>query len=377
MKYKGKAYTFDDIQLLPQYNDIESRTEPDLTSWFTAGLEIGVPIVNSPMDCVIDLTMAERLRDLGSIPIFHKYQKDLGEVLRCYDGKCFVSIGVHEKDVDQLLRVQEKFPDKILGVVIDVAHGHSSLMEKQITRIKDWDTGLKIISGSVCHKEAYQDLAGAGSDAVRVGIGPGSACTTRGVTGHGVPQFSAILDCGEAAMKKRIPIIADGGIRCSADIVKALAAGASSVMIGKLLAACEESPAEKRGGRPGEVMFLPDLPDRPVTTGAAVLGKWWGRTRPAQVHVGPREARYRGQASEEYQIDQCGGLKPGTVPEGIEGWVPVTGSVEGLFNSLLGGLRSGMTYGGARNIKELQRKAEFVSVEGGALREAGTRLNGS
>ena len=173
---------------------------------------------------------------------------------------------------------------------------------------------------------AYHDLVNAGADAVKVGIGPGAACTTRIITGFGVPQFTAIYDCAKMAEKLRVPLIADGGIRNSRDVVLALAAGASTVMLGKLFAMTNESAA----------------PKRKTDTGM--------------------EAKYRGQASEDFQNDYYGGLKGKTVAEGIDFWGPVTGSAKQLLEQLLGGLRSGLTYGGARNIKELQRKAEFVKV---------------
>jgi len=184
---------------------------------------------------------------------------------------------------------------------------------------------------------AYQDLANAGADAIKVGIGPGAACTTRMVTGFGIPQFSAIYECAKIAQKLRVPLIADGGIRSSRDMVLALAAGANSVMIGKLFALCKESAAEKK----------------------VVENKMY--------------AKYRGQASEDFQTEFYGGLKEKTVAEGVDFWTPVEKSAQDLIDEFLGGVRSGMTYGGARNIKELQRKAEFVRVTSNYLSESKPR----
>lgn len=356
MKYKGKAYTFDDVSLVPQFNNIESRTEPDLTSWLTKSLPVPVPIVNAPMDTVINGEMAKHLWDLGTYPIFHRYDKDIDKTIEGFypSGRCVVSMGF--KDFDKIKALVERFNKKyvaIEAVLIDVAHGHSAQMLEMIGKVKKEIPGVDVIAGNVCTAQGYQDLAQAGADAIRVGIGPGAACSTRGVTGHGVPQFSAILECAEVASKLRVPIIADGGIRGSSDIVKALAAGASTVMIGSLLAGTHESPAEKRPSYSLEY------------SGMGLL---------AQKLAEPKLARYRGHASFEFQNDQYGGLKEGTVPEGVDGWVPISGSVKELFDTLLGGLRSGLTYGGARSIKELQRKAEFVSVQGSALVEASSRV---
>jgi IMP dehydrogenase len=176
-----------------------------------------------------------------------------------------------------------------------------------------------------------------------VGVGPGAACTTRMITGFGVPQFSAIYECAKVAEKLRVPLIADGGIRNSRDVILALAAGASSVMLGNMFAMTLESVAPKRPS-----------PENPSCI----------------------EAKYRGQASKDFQSEYYGGVKDKTVAEGIDFWAPVTGSARDLIAQLMGGLRSGMTFGGARNIKELQRKAEFVEVSSHYLQESRPRPGG-
>jgi IMP dehydrogenase len=218
------------------------------------------------------------------------------------------------------------------NVCFDIAHGHCERMLKAISETKQMYPNVQIIAGNVCTPQAVHDLHTAGADAVKVGIGPGAACTTRSVTGFGIPQFTAIQECARMGQKLRIPIIADGGIRTSRDIVLALAAGASSVMVGKLFALTEESAAEKRGS---------------PTNGMDNV---------------PLYAKYRGQASEDFQKDYFGGLKSGTVAEGESFWAPVSGPAKNLIETLCGGIRSGLTYGGARSIAELQRKAEFVEV---------------
>jgi IMP dehydrogenase len=211
-----------------------------------------------------------------------------------------------------------------------------------IQELKRTHPDKDVIAGNVCTAMAYHDLVNAGADAVKVGVGPGAACTTRMVTGFGVPQFTAVYDCAKIAEKLRVPLIADGGIRTSRDVVLALAAGASTVMMGKLFALTKESAAPKR--------------------------------KSAHSPTG-LEAKFRGQASEDFQNDFYGGLKHKTVAEGIDFWAPVSGSAMELLDKLLGGLRSGLTYGGARNIKELQRKAEFVEVSASYMAESRPRAD--
>ncbi len=332
-----KAYTFDDVALVPQFNNIPSRTEPNLESWLTTRRKVKFPIINSNMDTVVGKELADFLIQEGTYPIFHRFcdletQKSW---IKNYGEKIFVSCGL--KNIEETKSLLEHGP---AGVCIDIAHGHSSLMLKFIEEIKNTFPHIDVIAGNVCTAMAYHDLVNAGADAVKVGIGPGAACTTRLVTGFGVPQFTAIRDCANVAEKLRVPLIADGGIRSSRELVMALAAGASTVMIGKLFALTRESSAQKRINKTTKI----------------------------------EEAKYRGQASEDFQIDFYGGLKKKTVPEGVDFWAPVSGSCSELLDNLLGGLRSGLTYGGARSIKELQRKAEFVEVTNNYLYESKTRI---
>ena len=321
-----KAFTFDDVALVPQFNNIPSRTIPTLDTWLTKNIKIKMPLTASNMDTVISDRLADVLLNDGSFPIFHRFcdfelQK---KWVKKHKNKTFISSGIlNIENTFELLELGA------MGVCIDVAHGHSDKMFKFIEEIKKRYPKKDVIAGNVCTAMAYHDLVNAGTDAVKVGIGPGAACTTRMVTGFGVPQFTAISDCAKTAEKLRVPLIADGGIRNSRDVVLALAAGASSVMIGKLFALTEESAAQKRES---------------IESDSGM------------------EAKYRGQASEDFQNEYYGGLKEKTVAEGIDLWGHVTGTAEQFINKILGGVRSGLTYGGARSIKELQRKAEFVEV---------------
>lgn len=328
-----KGYTFDDVALIPQFNNVPSRTEPELDSWLTTKRKLGIPLLCANMDTTISEDLANILIEKGSVPIFHRFTADFDvqkKWVKRYGNKTFVSCGIGKEKLEE---VRKLFDLGAGGVCIDVAHGHSMQMLGFIEEVKRSHPDKEVIAGNVCTAMAYQDLVNAGADAVKVGVGPGAACTTRVITGFGVPQFSAIFECAKVAEKLRVPLIADGGIRTSKDVVLALAAGASSVMIGKLFALTEESSAEKKDGK----------------------------------------AKFRGQASEDFQTDYYGGLKEKTVAEGVDFWAPISGPASQMIDLLLGGLRSGLTYGGARSIKELQRKAEFVEVTGNYVTESHPR----
>lgn len=333
-----KAYTFDDVALVPQFNNVPSRVEPSLDTWLSKKLKMRVPLVNANMDTVIGEELANVLLENGSVPIFHRFTEleQQKEWVKKFRDRTFISSGIlNIEETRSLLDLGA------VGVCIDVAHGHSDRMFDYIEQIKRTNPDKEVIAGNVCTPMAYHDLVNAGADAVKVGIGPGAACTTRIVTGFGVPQFTAIQECAKVAEKLRVPLIADGGIRGSRDIVLALAAGASSVMIGKLFGLTKESAAQKRTvEKNGKTML---------------------------------EAKYRGQASKDFQEEFYGGLKEKTVAEGIDFWAPVRGTAQELIDELMGGLRSGLTYGGARSIKELQRKAEFVEVSSSYMTESRPR----
>lgn len=227
-------------------------------------------------------------------------------------------------------------------VVVDTAHGHSIHVLNQVTRIKKLSNRVQVIAGNVATGEAVQALIDAGADAVKVGIGPGSICTTRIVAGVGVPQLSAIMECADMGAKHGVPIIADGGIKFSGDLAKAIAAGASTAMIGSLLAGTDESPGE---------VFL-----------------YQGRSYKSYRGMGSVGAMALGSADRYFQQDIKDSLK--LVPEGIEGQVPYKGAVSSVIHQLVGGLRAAMGYTGAATIPELQEKAQFIRISGAGLRES-------
>ncbi|ACI93583.1 inosine-5'-monophosphate dehydrogenase [Afipia carboxidovorans OM5] len=227
-------------------------------------------------------------------------------------------------------------------VVVDTAHGHSQRVLDAVNRIKRQSNAVQVVAGNVATRDGTQALIDSGADAIKVGIGPGSICTTRIVAGVGVPQLTAIMESVEAAKKANIPVIADGGIKFSGDLAKALAAGADIAMVGSLLAGTDETPGE---------VFL-----------------WQGRSYKAYRGMGSVGAMSRGSADRYFQQDIKDTLK--LVPEGIEGQVPYKGPVANVLHQLAGGLRAAMGYVGAKTLKEFHAKAEFVRITGAGLRES-------
>lgn len=253
-----------------------------------------------------------------------------------------VAVGARSSDIQRAAGCLEAGADVI---VIDIAHGHADHVIEMVSRCKQEFPATPVIAGNVATASGVRDLAQAGADAVKVGVGSGSICITRIVTGFGVPQLTAISDCAEAGQKLGIPVIADGGMQTSGDITKALAAGASSVMLGSLLAGTDESP------------------------GAAVSRE------------GRRYKVVRGMASltanvARKEIEQQGEIDPDewekVVPEGVEALVPYRGSVSDILHQLVGGLRSGMSYAGADTLEELRHNAEFIRITGAGMQESGT-----
>jgi IMP dehydrogenase len=227
-------------------------------------------------------------------------------------------------------------------IVVDTAHGHSDRVADAVMRIKKLSNNAQVIAGNVATAEAARALIGAGADGIKVGIGPGSICTTRVVAGVGVPQLTAVIDTAEAAAKLGIPVIADGGLRTSGDVAKALAAGAAAVMVGSLLAGTEEAPGDT---------FL-----------------WQGRTYKSYRGMGSVAAMARGSADRYFQQDIKDQLK--LVPEGIEGQVPYKGPATAVLHQLVGGVKAAMGYTGAATLDEFRKRAEFIRITNAGLRES-------
>jgi IMP dehydrogenase len=227
-------------------------------------------------------------------------------------------------------------------IVIDTAHGHNRDVAAAVERVKKLSNSVQVVAGNVATAEATRALIGAGADAVKVGIGPGSICTTRIVAGVGVPQLTAIMDAAEEAEKSGVPIIGDGGLRTSGDIAKALAGGASAVMVGSLLAGTEEAPGET---------FL-----------------YQGRAFKSYRGMGSVGAMARGSADRYFQQDIKDQLK--LVPEGIEGQVAYKGTARDVIHQLVGGVKAAMGYTGAATLEELRKRARFVQITNAGLRES-------
>ena len=242
---------------------------------------------------------------------------------------------------DYLERAEELAREKVDVLAIDTAHGHTTRVMEAIRAVKRKFPEIQLLAGNVATAEGARDLISLGVDGLKVGIGPGSICTTRVVTGAGVPQITAILECARAAKNSGVPIVADGGIKFSGDITKAIAAGASTVMIGGLFAGTEESPGE------------------------TIL--YQGRTFKSYRGMGSLGAMEAGSADRYSQ--ECAD-RGKSVPEGIEGQVPYKGPLSALVDQLVGGLRSGMGYCGAENLKELQEKSRFIRISSAGLRES-------
>jgi len=241
---------------------------------------------------------------------------------------------------DYLERAQELAKSGVDLIVIDTAHGHHIHYRGALSKIRNC-THLPLIAGNVATAEATRYLIDCGADAVKVGIGPGSICTTRVVAGIGVPQFTAVVNCAEEAAKQGIPIIADGGLKYSGDIVKALAAGAAAVMIGSLFAGCDESPGES------------------IIYNGRRFKSYRGMGSLAAMNKGSRDRYFQSDVDEKK-----------LVAEGIEGMVPYKGPLKDFLYQLMGGLRSGMGYCGAANLSELRARAEFVEITSAGLKES-------
>ncbi|MDI6809263.1 MAG: IMP dehydrogenase [Candidatus Eisenbacteria bacterium] len=285
-----------------------------------------LPIVDSKGNLKGLITLKDMMKEVQ----FPNAAKD--ELGRLRVGAAIGAIGDYEERAAELVKAH------VDALVIDSAHGHSVRVMKAVKRLKKLFPSTDVIAGNVATGEAARDLIKAGADGIKVGVGPGASCTTRVVTGAGVPQLTAVMECASAAREAGTPVISDGGIRYSGDMTKALAGGASSVMIGNLFAGAQESP--------GDVVLLGGRSYK-IYRGMGSLGALFG---------GPRD-RYFQERETKF------------VPEGVEGRVPFKGDLALIVYQLIGGLKAGMGYVGAKNIDELRKKARFVRVTRAGLRE--------
>lgn len=325
IKNRNKGLTFDDVLIVPAKSEVRSRKDPRLTSQLTKKVQLSLPVISANMDTITEGPMALAMAQLGGLGIIHRFmsiEDQLKEIEILRSAKIPIisaSVGVSD---DYQARSQALVEAGVNILTIDIAHGHSVQMIDTLQWLKKHFPEIEVIAGNLATPEAAADLIKAGADALKVGIGPGSMCTTRVITGCGVPQLTAIALCAEIAEGFGVPVIADGGMRTSGDIVKALAAGASSVMLGGMLAGTIETPGEIKKGR----------------------------------------KNYRGMASTAAQVSWRGGVPEGMAPEGESTMVSVKGHVRDVILEIAGGIRSGMSYINANSVDEIRLKARFMEM---------------
>ena len=330
-----EALTFDDVLILPRYSSVlPSKT--DISFKLTNKITLKVPFLSSAMDTVTESKMAIAIGQEGGIGIIHRnlnINNQSLEVKKVKNKKLLVgaAVGTNKEDLFRAKSLVDSGTDLI---VIDTAHGHSEKVLNTLSKLKKVVGNIPICVGNIATGEAAKKLYDSGADIIKVGIGPGSICTTRMVAGIGVPQISAIMDVKKAINKKKIKIISDGGIKFSGDIAKALAAGADAIMMGSIFAGTDESPGKK---------FKIDRKIFKQYRGMGSIG-----------------AMSAGSASRYFQNNQQDKSK--FVPEGVEGRVEYKGKVSKIIYQLQGGLRSSMGYIGAKNLSEINKRAKFVKI---------------
>jgi IMP dehydrogenase len=340
--------TYDDVLLLPDASDVVP-SEVDTSTRLTRNITLAVPLVSSAMDTVTESAMAIAMAKAGGIGIIHRNLPIDEQVthVKLVKGVGLAGAAVGVGD-DGFARAQALIEAGVDVVVVDTAHGHHRAVLDAITRIKNFSSTIEIIGGNVATRAGAQALINAGADAVKVGVGPGSICTTRVVAGVGVPQVTAIIEAAKACNKAGIPLIADGGLQYSGDIVKAIVSGAHSVMLGSLLAGCAESPGE-----------LVEIDGRKYKAyrGMGSLGAMQSR------------GEQKSYSKDRYMQDDVLS-EDKLVPEGIEGKVAYRGPVADVVHQLVGGLRSGMGYAGAPNIETLRREGRLIQITAAGLQES-------
>ena len=329
------SLTFDDVTLIPQYSSVL----PSETITYTKlahNLDLQIPLMSSAMDTVTESKMAIALSKSGGIGIIHRnlsIERQVQEVKKVKKNNFLVgaAIGVNSKDIE---RADELSKAKVDMIIIDTAHGHTQKVLFMIKKIKKKLKKCVLCAGNIATGKAAKFLADSGVDIVKVGIGPGSICTTRLVTGIGVPQLSAVLQVKKALKNYKTRIISDGGIKFSGDIAKAIAAGADAVMIGSLFSGTTESPGKifKQKGK--------------------LFKNFRGMGSVGAMSIGSADRYYQKKFKNVSKY----------VPEGVEGIVKFKGPVNKIIYNLIGGLKSSMGYLGAKTIKDLQKKGEFVKI---------------
>lgn len=334
-----KSYAFDDVLLRPNYSSVD-RENISLKSEIARGIYLEVPFISSPMDTVTDAKMSVEMAKFGGLGIIHRnlsFEKQVAEISKVKKLNFIVSAVVGPCDIEWAKKLYQKTKLKILTV--DNAHAHTKVMQQAIVAYKK--IFPTVIAGNIATKEAALDLIKAGADALKVGIGSGSICTTRITTGIGVPQLSAIAEVADTAVKHKIPVIADGGIRNSGDIAKALAAGANAVVLGNVLAGTSEAP--------GKI----------VLSGGKKYKSYRGMGSLSAMKIGSK-SRYN---QSFLNVDEL-------VPEGVEGLALYKGETERVLKQLENYLKSTFFYCGVKTLKDFQKKAKLVKITNAGLIES-------
>lgn len=340
----SKGLTFDDVLIVPNYTEVK-REDVDVSSYLSKNIKLEIPLLSSPMDFVTASEMAIAIGKLGGLGVIHRNMVIEDQVKEITTAKKEIehvaaAVGVGRDLEERIEAINQAQADIVL---IDSAHGFSKQILDAVKFIKEKYRNLVIIAGNVATGAAAKAIIEAGAGVVRVGMGPGSICTTRIIAGVGIPQITAILETSQVARKYGAKIIADGGLRNSGDVVKAIAAGADMVMSGSLFAGCKEAP--------GKI----------ITIKGKKFKNYRGMGSVAAMKEGSA-ARY----GQEYRIGQEKKL----IPEGVEGMVSYKGGVSDVVNQIIGGLRTGMYYTGVKTISELQEKTRFIRVTQASLIES-------
>jgi len=362
-KITGHGITYDDVLLVPGYSDFK-RQEINLKTKLTKTISLETPFVSAPMDTVTESDLAIALAKEGGIGIIHRNltiadQADHVQIVKKQNLLVGAAVGASKGSID---RAKSLINAGVDVLVIDSAHGYADYIIDTIKELKSSFPELQIIAGNVATYEGARALIDAGADGLRVGMGPGAICTTRIISGMGVPQITAILETTQAAKDSGIPIIADGGINYSGDMVKAFAAGASTVMMGSMFASCQESPGEK------VELSTEQVPSRfksilKQNTETYTFKSYRGMGSIGAMKKGTEiksEDEFHGKSYEDRVL----------VAEGVEGLVPVRGTVKSVLEQAIGGIRSGMYYVGTKTISELQEKGTFTQITHASLSES-------
>ena len=341
--------TYDDVLLLPDASEVVP-SEVDTRTSLTRKITLQIPLISAAMDTVTESEMAIAMAKLGGIGIIHRnlaIEEQVTHAKLVKGAGLIVGAAVGVGD-DGFKRAEELIEVGVDVIVVDTAHGHHRAVLDAIERIKNKYSDQEIIGGNVATRAGAQALINAGADAVKVGVGPGSICTTRVIAGVGVPQITAIMEAAKACKKADVPLIADGGLQYSGDIAKAIVSGADSVMLGSLLAGCDESPGEL------------------IESSGKKFKKYRGMGS-----LGAMQSRgdTKSYSKDRYMQDDVLS-EDKLVPEGIEGKVAYRGPASEVVHQLVGGLRSGMGYAGAEDISALQKRGRLIQITSAGLQES-------